>query len=97
MSTRMQANAQKFGHLNSTLTVTAAAQTFPTNTNFILIYNPDTANTVQISFDADTTNFPIAPGASLSLDCDNFPARNTFHLKSSASTIAVKIIYGYEA
>jgi hypothetical protein len=96
MSSHSITPSTKFAHLNSTLTTVTAAQTFPANTNFISIFNSDSTNNVLISFDGDVTTFPLLPLGNFSFDCNDFKSRNTLNLKSSASTIAVKIVYGYE-
>lgn len=72
------------------------ASSIPSNCNFILLSNPDTAINILVSFDAGTTDFTIKPGASLSIECANFKARNTLHAKSASGTPNLEMIFGAE-
>lgn len=97
MSQRMRADAQVFSITNPSLTTTAASQasSIPANCNFILISNIDTAINALMSFD-NVTYLTIKPGASISIDCDNFKARNLLYLKSASGTPTIEVMYGAE-
>lgn len=97
MSTRMRADAQVFSITNPSLTTTGASQasTIPDKCNYILISNIDTAINALVSFN-DVTYLTIKPGASLSIDCDNFKARNLLYLKSASGTPTIEVMYGAE-
>ena len=72
------------------------ASSIPSLCNFMLLSNPDTAINILISFDAGTTDFTLKPGASLSVECDNFKRRNTLHAKSASGTPNLEMIFGAE-
>lgn len=93
MATSINGAVNKIQHDNYTATTTAAEKT-PTNPfNFLLIRNTDSTNSVLVSFDGDVTYFTIPPGSTLSLEVNRM---KSYHVKSSASTIAVQCLYGSE-
>lgn len=72
------------------------ASSIPSKCNFILLSNPDASINMSISFDAGTTAFTLKAGASLSIECADFKARNTLHAKSASGTPNLEMIFGAE-
>lgn len=99
MSMEIRAAAQRITNASVAMSTSYAsmASSIPSNCNFILLSNPDTAINILVSFDAGTTDFTIKPGASLSIECANFKARNTLYAKSASGTPNLEMIFGAEA
>lgn len=96
MSTRIRADAQKLTHDNFTAAVGPVTKTLPAKTNFLLIENMDSTNSIKVSFDAGVTFKDIGPGKALSLDIDGSSPIQSYAVKSSASTPAAQCLYGSE-
>lgn len=97
MSHRMRADAQVFSVFNPTLSTSGASQaaSIPAQCNFICISNTDASINLLVSFN-DTNYFTIKPGSSLSIECDNFKARNLLYLKSASGTPVCEVMCGAE-
>lgn len=96
MSQRIRADAQKLTHDNYSAAVGPATKTLPAKTNFLLIENMDSTDSVKVSFDAGITFKDIGPGKALSLDIDGSSPIKSYVVKSSAGTPAVQCLYGSE-
>lgn len=93
MSTRTRSDAQLLTHDNYSTSASPATKTLPNNTNFLLVENMDSTDSVLVSFDAGATYKTIGAGKSLSLDCDSLVS---YVVKSSANTPAAQCLYGSE-
>lgn len=92
----MRADAQKLTHDNYNAPGVAVTKTFPAKTNFFLVENMDSTNSVLVSFDAGVTFKTIGPGKSLSVDIDGSSPITSYQVKSSAGTPATQCLYGSE-
>lgn len=93
MATEFRAAANKVRHDNHTAPASLTERTFTVEANFLVIYNSDSSNAAEVSFDG-TNTFPIPALSTLSME---LAKQKSYYTKATAGSPALKVMYGSES
>lgn len=92
MPSEFRAASNKLRHDNHTAPGSLTERSFSQLANFLIIYNSDSSNAAEVSFDG-TNTFPIPALSSFSIEVSQL---KSYWTKATAGSPALKVLFGSE-